>query len=260
MAMVVLKTDRQIRHMEDAGRIVAAALDEMGRMAVPGATTGQLNARAEEIIRDSGGVPLFLGYRGFPASTCISIDEEVVHGIPGARELEPGEIVSIDVGVRKKGWCGDAARTFTVGETTDEKRRLVDVTQQALDAAIGRMRPGMALAEVCGAVQSCAEKNGFSVVKQYTGHGIGRQMHEDPQVPNFIEEALLRTGVKLEIGMVLAIEPMLNAGASDVETLDDGWTVVTRDRKPSAHWEHTVALTEDGPRVLTARRAECARV
>lgn len=257
--MVSLKTERQVRHMEDAGRIVAAVLDEMGRMAVPGATTGELNARADEIIRDNGGIPLFLGYHGFPASTCISIDEEVVHGIPGGRELQPGEIVSIDVGVRKKGWCGDAARTFIVGETTDQKRRLVDVTRRSLHAAIARMRPGMALAEVCGAVQSCAEKGGFSVVRQYTGHGIGRQMHEDPQVPNFVEEALLRARLKLEIGMVLAIEPMLNAGTSDVETLKDGWTVVTRDRKPSAHWEHTVAVTEDGPRILTACWQECAR-
>ena len=248
----VAKNERQIGLMEEAGKVVASVLAEIGEMIAPGVTTGALDARAEEIIRDHGGTPLFLGYRGFPASTCISLNEQVVHGIPGRRALEEGDIVSVDVGVRKKGWCADAARTYPVGEVPDAKRTLIRVARQALFDAIEKMRPGMALAEVCGAVQSRAEKNGFSVVRQYTGHGIGRQMHEEPQVPNFVDAAVLRSGVKLVEGTVLAIEPMLNAGTSETRVLSDGWTVVTRDGKPSAHWEHTIAVTRDGPRILTA--------
>jgi len=249
--MIQLKSERQLAHMEAAGLIVAKVLDGIGKMVAPGVTTAELNAHAEKVIRADDAIPLFLGYRGFPAATCISINEEVVHGIPGARRLESGDIVSVDVGARRKGWCADAARTFAVGEVSREKRALMRTTEEALGEAIEKMRLGRALAELCGAIQSKAEKNGFSVVKQYTGHGIGREMHEEPQVPNFVDSALLDAGVKLAAGMVVAIEPMLNAGGSDVETRKDGWTVVTRDGQPSAHCEHTVAVTKDGPRVLT---------
>jgi len=249
--MIQLKSERQLGYMQEAGRIVAKVLEAIGDMLTPGVTTAELNALAEKVIRGDGGVPLFLGYRGFPAASCISINEEVVHGIPGQRRINEGDLVSVDVGVRKKGWCGDAAKTFAVGDVSQQDRRLMDVAAEALSDSIDKVRPGRALAEVCGTIQSVAEKNGFSVVKQYTGHGIGRDMHEEPQIPNFVDTAMLAAGVKLEVGMVLAIEPMLNAGASEVETLKDGWTVVTSDRRPSAHFEHTVAVTKDGPRVLT---------
>jgi len=249
--MIHVKKPREIRRMREAGRIVAEVLEEIGAMVRPEIATAELNARAEEVIRRRGGVPLFLGYRGFPASTCISINEEVVHGIPGERRVRDGDLVSVDVGVRKNGWCADAARTFAAGEVVERDRRLLAAAEEALAEAIRKARAGLALAEVCGAVQARAERNGFSVVRQYTGHGIGREMHEEPQIPNFVDTGILRAGVKLEVGMTLAIEPMVNAGASDVETLEDGWTVVTLDRLPSVHCEHTVAVAEDGPQVLT---------
>ena len=249
--MIQLKGRRQIEYMEEAGRIVAKVLDGIARMVTPGVTTAELNAHAEDVIRGEGAVPLFLGYRGFPAATCISINEEVVHGMPGERRLQEGDIVSVDVGARKRGWCGDAARTFAVGEVSEEKRTLMEAAREALSDAVGKMLSGRALAEVCGAIQARAERNGFSIVKQYTGHGIGREMHEEPQVPNFVDAALLEARVKLAEGMVVAIEPMLNAGGSEVETRKDGWTVVTCDGRPSAHFEDTVAVTKDGPWVLT---------
>ncbi|MFH0963276.1 MAG: type I methionyl aminopeptidase [Planctomycetota bacterium] len=249
--MIHLKTARQVRLMERAGRIVAEALLEVRGMIALSVTTAALNARVDEVIRKNGGVPLFLGYRGFPASACISVNEEVVHGIPGPRELVRGDLVSVDVGVRRKGWCADAAWTFPVGEVSERDRALLAVGREALSDAIAKARAGLALAELCGAIQSRAERNGFSVVRKYTGHGIGREMHEEPQVPNFVDGGILRAGTKLEVGMVLAIEPMVNAGGGDVETLSDGWTVVTRDRLTSVHFEHTVAVTEDGARVLT---------
>ena len=243
---------RKLQGMRAAGRIVRATLDLARELATPGRRTEEIDAPARELILAKGGTPLFLGYRGFPATICVSINEEVVHGIPGKRRLVAGDIVSVDVGVRRSGWCADAASTFPVGETSEEARRLVATTEEALRRAIEKVRPGLNLAEVSGAIQSCAESAGFSVVRRYAGHAIGRQMHEQPQVPNFVDGSLLEAGIILKPGMALAIEPMINAGGSEVEGLADGWTVVTRDRRLSAHFEHTVAATEAGPEVLTA--------
>jgi len=242
--------------MARAGKIVRASLDLAGEMATPGRRTEEIDAAVAELIRDRGGKGLFLGYQGlagvpFPATICSSINEEVVHGIPGPRELREGDILSVDVGVSLRGWCADAAETFAVGEVTPEARRLVDVTRGALARAVEKVVAGVNLAEVCGAIQSHAEGNGFSVVKAYTGHAIGKRMHEQPQVPNFVDRGLMSAGTILKEGLALAIEPMVNAGTEDVESLEDGWTVVTRDRSLSAHFEHTVMATSDGPLVLT---------
>jgi methionyl aminopeptidase len=245
---MLLKSPAEIEVMREAGRITASALRVVGEAVAPGVTTRQLDEIAAEHIRREGGKPAFLGYHGFPATLCVSVNDEVVHGIPGRRRLKEGDIVSVDCGVIVDGYYGDAAMTFPAGEVSDEARRLMDVTRESLEAGIARCRPGMRLGDIGSAVQSVVENAGFSVVREYVGHGIGRSMHEEPQVPNFGRAG---TGLPLRPGMVIAIEPMVNAGGYAVRTLDDGWTVVTADGSLSAHFEHTVAITADGPVVLT---------
>ncbi len=247
--MIRLKSAREIELMRDSGKVAARVLQELEGLVAPGITTAELDKRAERIIREAGGEPAFLGYHGFPASICASVNEEVVHGIPGLRRLKEGDIISIDVGVCLKGYYSDTAATYAVGRISTQARRLMDVTRQSLAEGISAMRSGAHLGDISHAVQRYAEANRFSVVYSYAGHGIGTEMHEEPQVPNI---GIPGRGPKLQTGMVLAIEPMINAGGADVEMLEDGWTVVTRDRSISAHFEHSVALCEEGPVVLTA--------
>lgn len=246
--MIVTKSAEELRIMREAGRITAAALRTVGEAVRPGITTAELDVIAEAVIREAGAVPAFKGYHGFPATLCTSVDGEVVHGIPGPRVLREGEILSVDCGAIVDGYYGDSAMTFPVGEVAPVARRLLDATREALEAGIARCRPGMRLGDISAAVQSVAEGSGFSVVREYVGHGIGRSMHEDPQVPNYGRAG---TGPTLKEGMVLAIEPMVNAGGAAVRSLDDGWTVVTEDSSLSAHFEHTVAVTAEGPLILT---------
>jgi methionyl aminopeptidase len=246
--VIVLKSADELAVMREAGRITAAALRRVGEAVRPGATTEELDALAESVIREAGAAPAFKGYHGFPATLCTSVDGEVVHGIPGSRILREGQILSVDCGAIVDGYYGDSAMTFPVGSIAPEARRLMDVTREALSAGIAQCIPGMRLHDISAAVQRVAEGAGFSVVREYVGHGIGRSMHEDPQVPNYGRAG---TGPTLKAGMVLAIEPMVNAGGAEVRALDDGWTVVTEDGSLSAHFEHTVAVTEDGPSILT---------
>ncbi len=235
--------------MRDAGKIVAEVLAEMDTATREGVTTAMLDKIAEKIIRKSGAEPAFLGYHNFPASICTSVNNEVVHGIPGLRRLEEGDIISIDVGARLKGYYGDAAATFPVGKISSEARKLIDVTRGSLQEAIKTMQVGKRLSDVSCAVQAYVEHSHLAVVRNYVGHGIGQDMHEEPQVPNF---GLPGRGPVLQQGIVLAIEPMVNLGTWEVKVLKDQWTVVTADGSLSAHFEHTVALGENGPEVLTS--------
>jgi len=247
--MIIVKTVDELERMRRSGILAAEALREVARAVRPGVTGAALDRIAETFIRDHGGTPSFKGYRGFPASVCISVNDEVVHGIPDGRPLRDGEIVSIDLGAVVEGFHGDTAVTVPVGEVGKELRRLLTVAREALYKGIEAVRPGQALGDVGGAVQQHAERAGFSVVRDFAGHGIGRHLHEEPQVPNFGEPG---TGTVLRPGMTLAIEPMVNLGGSEVVMDGDGWTVRTRDGRPSAHFEHTVAVSEDGSDVLTA--------
>src|SRR5829696_7650139 len=247
---MVLKTPGEIDLMDQANRIDLRVLDEVGAMIRPGVTTRELDRLAERVIRDAGGVPAFLNYRGYPATLCISVNDVIVHGIPGDVPLRDGNIVGIDCGVLYKGYYGDAARTFAVGQVREEARRLLEVTERALHLAIAQVRPGGRLSDIGHAVQSHAEENGFSVVREFSGHGVGTSLHEDPQVPNFGQPG---KGPKLKPGMVLAIEPMVNAGTSEVRFDDDGWTARTADGSLSAHFEYSVAVTPSGVRVLGTR-------
>ncbi len=235
--------------MREAGKIVAEVLQEMERSIKVGITTAMLDKIAEKRIRSYGADPAFLGYHNFPASICASVNNEVVHGIPGLRRLEEGDIISIDVGVRLKGYHGDAAATFAVGRVTPQTRKLIDVTKASLQKAIDAMQAGSKLSDISYAVQAHVESNSLSVVRNYVGHGIGEDMHEEPQVPNF---GLPGRGPALKPGIVLAIEPMVNLGSWEVKVLDDQWTVVTADGSLSAHFEHTVALGNNGPEILTS--------
>ncbi|MBC7325324.1 MAG: type I methionyl aminopeptidase [Moorella sp. (in: Bacteria)] len=246
--MIILKSRQEIALMREAGRVVARTLAKLQGHIVPGVTTAQLDRIAEDFIRAHGAVPAFKGYRGFPASICASVNEEVVHGIPGLKQLAEGDIISIDIGAVKNGYVGDAAYTFPVGAIDDEKRHLLAVTEAALYEGIKQAVAGNRLTDISHAIQDYVEKKGLSVVRDYVGHGIGREMHEDPQVPNFGAPGY---GPRLRVGMVLAIEPMVNCGTFEVYTLANRWTVVTRDLKPSAHFEHTVAITDNGPEILT---------
>jgi len=234
--------------MRKAGKIVAETLDLIESKIKPGMRTLDIDKMAEDYIISRRAIPAFKGYHGFPAATCISIDEEVVHGIPGERRLVEGQLVSVDLGTIYGGYYGDAARTFAIGEISEEKRRLMNVTRDCLDAAIAKVRSGIKLGEISHAVQTTAEKAGFSVVRDMVGHGIGRAMHEDPQIPNYGHPDV---GPVLEKGMVLAIEPMVNIGDYKVTQKADGWTIVTADGSPSAHFEHSVAVTNDGCEILT---------
>jgi len=247
--MIVLKSSWELARMREAGRIVAQALAYLVERIKPGMATRELDLLTEAFINRRGGVPSFKGYRGFPASLCISLNEEVVHGIPGPRILKQGDIVSLDIGVIYKGYQGDAALTVGVGEISDEAKDLIATARGALLAAIAQARDGLHVGDISWAIQQYAESRGYSVVREYTGHGIGRQMHEDPQVPNFGQPG---RGPALKPGMTLALEPMVNLGGYLTRVRDDNWTVVTDDGKLSAHFEHTIAIREGEPEILTA--------
>lgn len=252
--MIVLKTKAEIDKMRAAGLVVAAALTEIAACIIPGETTTyDIDALAESVIVKHGAIPSFKGYRGYPSVTCISVNEEVVHGIPGPRKLYEGDIVGIDLGAILDNYHGDSAITIPVGNVSSEAQRLMRVTREALFAGIRQATVGNRLTDISSAIQQHAEKNGYSVVRDLVGHGIGRDMHEEPQVPNFGRPG---RGPRLEEGMTLAIEPMLNAGSHQVETLPDRWTIVTKDKSLSAHFEHTVAITANGPEILTLREGE----
>lgn len=247
--MITVKTDEQIELMRKAGKLTGDVLKLIGSEIKEGMTTKDLDRIAYEYIKSFGGEPSFLGYSGYPASICASIDETVVHGIPSDDiVIRNGQIVSIDVGVVLNGWQGDAARTFMVGDVSEEKKKLVKVTQECFFKAVENLKDGTPLGDIGYAVQTHAESNGFSVVRALVGHGIGREMHEDPSVPNYGRKG---TGIRLKKGMVIAIEPMINAGVYQVDFMSDGWGVKTKDRKPSAHYENTVAITADGVEILT---------
>ncbi len=246
--MINIRSSEEIELIRESGRIVAGSLDLAGRLAREGASTEELDREIEDYIRSEGGTPEFKGFHGYPAAICASVNEEVVHGIPGPRVLRDGDIVGIDVGVRKNGYVADGARTFAIGGVTEGTERLVDVTRRALEAAIAAVSEGAHLSDISHAVQSTAEAAGFSVVRELAGHGVGTSLHEPPEIPNYGEPG---RGPVLKAGMILAIEPMVNAGVPAVETLDDDWTVVTADRSRSAHFEHTVAVTANGADVLT---------
>ncbi len=246
--MIVIKTPQEIAVMRRACQVAALALADVARAVRPGITTRELDRLAEDRIRELGGVPSFLGYRGFPASLCVSVNDEVVHGIPGRRRLREGEIVSLDLGAIVEGFHGDLATTLPVGRVPEDLRRLLQVAEEALEEGIRAVRPGGRLGDVGAAIQRHAERHGYSVVRDFAGHGVGRRLHEEPQVPNFGRPG---NGVVLRPGMTLAIEPMVNAGTHEVTVDPDGWTVRARDHKPSAHFEHTVAVSEAGADVLT---------
>jgi len=246
---IQVRTPDEIARIRAACVVVHEVLEELARAAQPGITTAELDRIACARARDHGAAPAFLGYHGYPASLCISVNEEVVHGIPSARRtLREGDIVGLDFGVVKEGFYGDAARTIPVGRVSPEALRLIAVARDALAAAVAAARPGGRIGDIGAAVQSFVEREGYSVVREFVGHGIGRRLHEPPHVPNFGRPG---TGERIRPGMVLAIEPMVNAGGREVETLDDGWTAVTVDGSLSAHFEDTVAITENGPEILT---------
>lgn len=247
--MITIKSPEEIALMAESGRLTKEVLDVMEKSVKAGMTTKQLDKIAYDYIKSCGAYPSFLGYSGYPASTCISVNEMVVHGIPSDDiVIREGDIVSVDVGVVYNGWQGDAARTFLIGQVSEEKRKLVDVTRECFFKAVQDLKVGTPLGDIGFKVQSHAEANGFSVVRALVGHGIGREMHEDPSVPNFGKKG---TGIRLKSGMVIAIEPMINAGTYQVEFLPDGWGVRTKDGKPSAHYENTVAITDEGVKILT---------
>jgi methionyl aminopeptidase len=246
--MIELKSKTELEKIGESCRIVAAALKMVEEMVRPGIEKREIDQRVREFIKKEDATPSFLGYRGYPASTCISINEVIVHGIPGKRRIKDGDLVSVDIGAYKNGFHGDAARTFLVGDVSDEKKKITKVVKESLERGIAAAKPYGRLSDVSAAIQKHAEKHGFSVVRDLVGHGIGRNMHEEPQVPNYGTPG---NGPVLQPGMVLAVEPMINAGTFETETLEDGWTIVTADRRVSAHWENTIAITENGVAVLT---------
>ena len=247
--MIVLKTGRELNIMKEACRISAGALQTAGKAVEPGVTTAELDGLAEEYIRSQGGEPNFKNYEGYPATACISINNEVIHGIPSAkRKLRAGDIVSIDLGAKFDGYHGDNAATFACGDISDEAKRLMDATRESLYEGIKAARAGGRIGDIGHAVQAYVEARGYTVVRQFVGHGVGTHLHEAPEVPNFGTPG---RGVRLIPGMTIAIEPMVNAGAAGVEVQPDGWTVLTKDGSLSAHFEHTVAITADGPKIMT---------
>jgi methionyl aminopeptidase len=246
--MINIRNRDEIELIRESGRLVAGALDLASELVGPGVETGTLDREIEEYIIGHGATPEFKGFHGYPAAICASINEEVVHGIPGSRALRNGDIIGIDVGVRKNGYVADGARTFAVNGITEGTERLLEVTRKALNKAVSMVREGIHLSDVSHAIQCVAEDAGFSVVRELTGHGVGTELHEPPEIPNYGDPG---RGPVLKAGMVLAIEPMFNAGAAGVETLADNWTVVTADRHRSAHFEHTLAVTTRGADVLT---------
>ncbi len=246
--MILIKSPQEIEKMRVAGRKTAELMQELSMMIQPGVTGFDLDQKAGEVISKQGAKTAFKGYLGYPAHICLSINDQVVHGIPGKRSLKEEDIVGLDLGLVAEDFYGDMARTFAVGQVSDEKRKLIQVTEEALWKGIEQCVPGNRLGDISNAVEQWVLSHHFSVVKDFVGHGIGRKLHEDPPLPNFGKP---HTGPKLQVGMVLAIEPMVNEGGCEVRILSDGWTVVTKDGKVSAHFEHTVAITENGPEVLT---------
>ena len=255
---VTIRSKREIELLRAAGRIVGRVLRRLEKEAVEGVTTARLSQISDEVINDAGGTALFKGVENpqakmaFPASICTSVNEQVVHGIPGQRKLCSGDIVSVDCGVKLNGYCGDSAVTIMVGQVDPEKEKLVRITREVLEIAISETRPGRYWSEVALKMQEHAEEVGFAVVREYVGHGIGRKMHEDPKLPNFVDKELLRNDLLLRKGMILAVEPMVNVGTYRTRVEADGWTVITADGKASAHFEHTLAITENGVDVLTS--------
>lgn len=253
-----LKSTREIGLMREAGRVVARALAKVREIAVPGATTAEMNEVVAAIFKEADATPLFLNYPNpkkgkpaFPAVICASVNEQVVHGIPNKRPLREGDIVSVDTGCRLNGWCGDSAITVAIGRVAPEIEKLLRVTEETLHLGIRAIARSTTWTEVAGIMQQYVRSQGFYVVEQFVGHGIGQAMHEEPQVPNFVAKDVSKHNFKLEPGLVLAIEPMVSYGTKDVRVLGDTWTVETKDRRPSAHFEHTVAITHDGPKILT---------
>ncbi len=258
---IVLKTRREIELMRTAGKLAYDILAKMAALVKPGVSTGEINGLAEEELYRANAVGLSKNYptykpgEGFPASTCISVNEEVVHGIPShKRLLKDGDIVTLDITPKLNGYCADTAITMAVGEVRPELRKLLDVTKSTLDIALENIKPGKKWSDVARLMQYNVERNGFSVIREFVGHGVGHSIHEDPKVPNFVTPAQLRGDFKLRPGMTLAVEPMVVAGRREVQLLDDGWTVITEDHKPAAHFEHTIAVTEDGVDILTDGR------
>ena len=247
--MIVLKSSREIDRMRKAGKITAAARALAGSMVAPGVTTREIDREVRRFIRSHGAEPSFLGYNGFPASVCISVNDEVIHGIPGKRVLQEGDIVSVDVGAFKDGFHGDCAGTYPCGRISEEAERLIEVTRQSFFEGLKYAREGRRLPELCGAIQRYAEGAGCSVVREYEGHGIGRKMHEEPGVPNYVEPRMGRP--RLLRGMTIAVEPMVNAGGAGIVVMPDGWTVKTADGKLSAHYENTILITDGEPELLT---------
>lgn len=246
--MIICKTPREIEIMKEAGRIVALTHRELQRFISPGISTKQLNEVAENFIKQHNAIPSFKGYNGFRGSICTSVNEELVHGIPGDRILKEGDIISVDIGANYKGYHGDSAWTYPVGAVSSEVQKLLEVTEDSLFVGLKEAKPGERLSNISHAIQTYVESYGFSIVREYVGHGIGQNLHEDPQIPHYGPPG---KGPKLKPGMVLAIEPMVNAGSRYVKTLEDNWTVVTQDGKMCAHFEHTVAITETGFEILT---------
>ena len=249
--MINRKTAREIEFMRKAGKIAAEARDIAGNMVKAGTTTRSINKAVNEFLKSQGAIPTFLGYRDYPASVCISINDEVIHGIPGSRKLIFGDVVSIDIGATKNGYIGDCAATFIAGDGSAESKRLIKVTRECFYGCLKYAIAGNRVSDISGAIQQHAENNGYSVVRAYTGHGVGTKLHESPEVPNFIQNPRVKNDPRLVPGMTLAIEPMVNAGGADIKVLDDGWTVVTVDGKNSAHYENTILITDGEPEILT---------
>ena len=254
--MIIGKSKKEIEKMRAAGQLTGLVLQQLREMSEPGISTLEIDRAAEKMIRDAGALPTFKGYHGFPYSICASVNQQVVHGFPSDYRLKGGDIFSIDCGVTLEGFVGDTATTVPVGRVNEDWLALIRVTEECLDLAIEQCRPGRHLGDIGAAVQQHAEARGYSVVREYVGHGIGRRMHEDPQIPNYGKPG---QGPKIKAGYVFAVEPMINLGTHYTKVLADGWTVVTLDGKPSAHAEHTIAITEDGPQVLTRIGAQQAR-
>ncbi len=255
--MIVIKNEREIRAMREACLVASSVLEDVCGFVAPGVTTREIDEFASARIVSFGARSAFLGYRGYPCNICISVNEQVVHGLAGTRRVQFGDILSLDVGVVLNGFIGDNARTVAAGVCDSEHQRLMDVTEKALSEGITKAVVGNRVRDISMAIQTHVEANGFSVVREFVGHGVGRSMHEDPQIPNYVDGT---NSPKLKPGMTLAIEPMVNMGGAGVEILKDGWTVVTRDRKASAHFEHTVLICEGGPEILTCRSAKLSEL
>jgi len=254
--MITFKSAAELEAMRQSSRVVATVLSELEPLIRPGLRTRDLDLYAEKRTRELGALPAFKGYRGYPASVCISVNEEIIHGIPSGRILQEGDIVSLDFGVLFEGFYSDSALTAPVGRTSPEAEKLMAVAERSFFKGLEQMREGQRLSDISAAIQQAVESEGFSVIRQFVGHGIGRALHEEPQVPNFGAPG---RGPKIRPGMTLAIEPMIAAGSPDVEILEDGWTAVTRDRRLAAHYEHTVAMTDSGPEILSARTPAAGR-